>query len=76
MPSISEDTLEREILVCLNERALTFDELRACLESKGMYVDGLTLRSLVSKMLRADKLFKIPNEKRRKLLLRARYIGR
>ncbi|RLG88818.1 MAG: hypothetical protein DRO15_02005 [Thermoprotei archaeon] len=70
MPSITELFLRKEIIECLRSRELSYDELRECLESKGIYIEGLQLRSIIASMIRSGEIKKIIDPIKRKFVLR------
>ncbi len=61
--------LEKLILEIVENRALSFDELRDELEAQGIYIDGRILRKVVAELIRRRMLCKTPSAERRKLLL-------
>jgi len=69
MPSITELFLRKEIMECLRNRELSYDELRECLESKGIYVEGLQLRSIIASMIRSGEIRKVIDPLKRKFIL-------
>ena len=64
-----EDKLEDLIIrVIAEKKALTFEELRAELYRKGIYVDNLKLRMLLADLLRNNVIVKYPDSHRMKFL--------
>lgn len=69
--SFSEEDVENMVKQILQQfsEGLTFEELRDRLENRGVYVDGLRLRRMLSRMIRLGVVCKRASSTKRKLLL-------